>query len=46
MSVLIDLRNEYGNYVRDHVKVSVSPVRPAVPGTVNPKESRKNNVSN
>ena len=38
MGLLHDLRNEYRRYVGEHVKISISPVRPAVPGTVNPDE--------
>jgi hypothetical protein len=35
---LKDLRDAYYTYVRDHVKVSMSPIRPAVPITLNPNE--------
>jgi hypothetical protein len=38
MGLLRDLRNEYRQYVGEHVKISISPIRPAVPGTVNPDE--------
>jgi len=38
MGLLHDLRREYRAYVREHVKIAISPVRPAVPGTVNPDE--------
>jgi hypothetical protein len=38
MGLLHDLRHECVAYARDYVKVSISPVRPAVPGTVNPNE--------
>jgi hypothetical protein len=38
MGLLRDLRKEYRQYVGEHVKISISPIRPAVPGTVNPDE--------
>jgi hypothetical protein len=38
MSLLADLQSEYVQYSRDHMKVSMSAARPAVPGTVNPDE--------
>jgi hypothetical protein len=39
------LAKRVSEYVREHVKISISPIRPAVPGTVNPDEDFSFNLT-